>query len=186
MLKKISIFAPILIKTIMKKNYRVLIKYLFLLLLTVFCVMVAYYLRYPSPASGANKHTNSVEKSPHNKYDTLHFCVVNGNLACLKLLLKEQPDSNYKNTAFLWSARFGQLNLLQYLLEQGADINDRDEAENTALILSTYNNHLDCVAYLVQKGADLTLKGLENKTALEWAEEMCHDDVAYYLSQCDT
>ena len=72
----------------------------------------------------------------------------------------------YGNTALLWSAYNGQLDCVKFLLQQGADIHDKNENGDTALLYSAYNGHLDCLKFLVQQGADIHTRANDGNTAL--------------------
>jgi len=88
---------------------------------------------------------------------------------------------NRGDTALILSARNGHLDVVKYLVEQGANLNAQNKAGDTALIESAFNGHLAIVKYLVAQGADITLKGEKNKTALAWAEARSQEDVVHYL-----
>jgi ankyrin repeat protein len=71
-------------------------------------------------------------------------------------------------TALLWAADMGHLDVIQLLIETGADANLRDENGLTALLWASDRGHVDCVKALVRGGADL------NSTDL----------VCYFASSC--
>ena len=81
----------------------------------------------------------------------------------------------YRNVALRWSAAFGYLDVVKYLVEQGGDIHANN---NYALRLASNNGHLNVVKYLVENGADISAK---NYQALEWAKESMYTKVAEYL-----
>jgi ankyrin repeat protein len=58
-------------------------------------------------------------------------------------------------TALLWAADMGHLDVIQLLIETGADTNLRDENGLTALLWASDRGHVDCVKALVRGGADL-------------------------------
>jgi ankyrin repeat protein len=58
-------------------------------------------------------------------------------------------------TALLWAADMGHLDVIQLLIETGADANLRDENGLTALLWASDRGHVDCVKALVRGGADL-------------------------------
>ncbi|XP_017839750.1 myotrophin [Drosophila busckii] len=53
-----------------------------------------------------------------------------------------------------YAADFGHLNVLKYLIKEGADINKKDKHGITPLLAAVWEGHTDCVEYLLEKGAD--------------------------------
>ncbi len=64
-------------------------------------------------------------------------------------------------TPLMWAARQGNLALVQYLLNKGADINAVNKWNNTALHWAAYNGHTAVVIYLAKKGARLDIREIE-------------------------
>lgn len=60
-------------------------------------------------------------------------------------------------------------NLVRYLLEQGADIDQRDTTGSTPLVHAVRSHALGSVKLLVKGGAQSDIKDETGKTALEWA-----------------
>ena len=85
-------------------------------------------------------------------------------------------DYSYnKNRAVRFASRNGQLPIVKYLVENGADIT---EHSNSAIIWASENAHLPVVKYLVEHGADITT--LDN-LALTLAIQNGHFAIAAYL-----
>jgi len=70
---------------------------------------------------------------------------------------------------------FGHLEIVKYLVEQGADIHAEDDF---ALSWAAQLGHLDIVKYLVSKGANTHAR---NDETLRWAELNCHTAIVEYL-----
>ncbi|KAI9264448.1 ankyrin repeat-containing domain protein [Sporodiniella umbellata] len=64
----------------------------------------------------------------------------------------------------------GHLDIVRYLLDQGANINLKTEDEETPLHLACISEQLEVARLLVQKGCDPSIKDGEGKTAFEQAE----------------
>ena len=98
------------------------------------------------------------------------------NLSYLKVLLtKFHVDPNikneYNNTVLYIASRNGNLNMVKYLVEHGADVNIQNRWGETALYqASNRNGHLDIIRYLVEHGADVNIKDEDSKTVLHWSK----------------
>ncbi|XP_068158269.1 myotrophin isoform X1 [Drosophila tropicalis] len=53
-----------------------------------------------------------------------------------------------------YAADFGQLKVLQYLINIGADVNKRDKHGITPLLAAVWEGHTSCVKLLLEKGAN--------------------------------
>ena len=114
--------------------------------------------------------------------------VENGNLDCVKVLLKYKADTEGRGDFYLsdlfpypyfWvcgtplcvAAAYGNLEILNCLVENGADIN---AATNyvpglTPLVFAVQESHIDAVNYLLDQGADVNLQQESGYTALHFA-----------------
>jgi len=76
----------------------------------------------------------------------------------------------------------GHLIVVEYVLEQGADIDAKDrEREETALTVAVQSGQLATVKYLVEQGADIETKDMEGSTPLYFSVSNSHLDIAKYL-----
>ena len=128
-----------------------------------------------------------------------------GHLEIVKLLVEhgadiEAKDSNAGYTALIFAAKreeyssgfrmvaidtfsimggnTTQLEIVKYLVEQGANINARSSYNTTALMEAAYKGNFEIVKFLVQNGADVNIKNNDNKTALDAAKT---DEIALFL-----
>ena len=106
-----------------------------------------------------------------------------GQAECVDALLKagantQIPKSNCevcgRYSGLYYAAEYGYPEIVQMLLEAGADVNDEDSFE-TPVILAAFNSslqdskHTQCFRSLIEAGADVNLKGqgfLYGETAL--------------------
>ena len=80
--------------------------------------------------------------------------------------------------------REGLVKLLKYLIENGADVNAKDEHEWTALMCATENDHFEMVKFLLENGAKINAKNIYAETALILASKSCNLKTVKYLVQC--
>ncbi len=98
------------------------------------------------------------------------------NLEFIKILLQNGADidkgsqgDNYGNTALMIAAWHGELEIVKYLVEQGACCNQQDSNGFTPLIKACIRKCSDVANYLVDK-TDLNIHSrYENKTAKDYA-----------------
>ena len=98
-------------------------------------------------------------------------------------LIAKRADFNSKdkNEALISAARNGHNDMLEYLVENGANVNCRGEENQTALMCASRECHLEMVKYLLENGADINAKDENNKTALLLASEKSYLEIVKYL-----
>ena len=89
-----------------------------------------------------------------------HGCAEKGELQGVEEELKNGVDINEKHgweglTALHRTAKSDQMEVMQYLLAKGADIEAKDSAHWTSLHLATKHDNWTIVQYLIEKGANL-------------------------------
>lgn len=108
------------------------------------------------------------------------------NLGTLLLLVKEesikinQKSSNLGVTALLYAAPKGSREMVDALLEHGADSSISSDAGLTPLMVAANSGNLGAVISLVEHGADVKLK-LEGVSVLDMAQRKKHEKVVEYL-----
>ena len=153
------------------------------------------------------------------KTTPLIVAVQSGNLDCVKVLLNYkadieeqgesfkcrvfQPDavirstylpeieSHHTGTPLFLAAANGNLDILSYLFEQGANVNASSSADffwltrklpwHTPLIVALKNGHNDALTFLIDKGADVNLQDHVGYTALHHAVESKNFDAVSCL-----
>ena len=153
------------------------------------------------------------------KTTPLIVAVQTGNLDCVKVLLNYkadieeqgesfkcrvfQPDavirstylpeieSHHTGTPLFLAAANGNLDILSYLFEQGANVNASSSADffwltrklpwHTPLIVALKNGHNDAFTFLIDKGADVNLQDHVGYTALHHAVESKNFDAVSCL-----
>ena len=81
----------------------------------------------------------------------------------------------------------GDNDIVELLLEKGANLDEKNEQRQTALIIAIQENqeksHLEVIETLLKAGADLLYTDNTGHTALDWAQQNDDDDVIRLLIQ---
>jgi ankyrin repeat protein len=97
------------------------------------------------------------------------------------LLDKVNPRSLYERTPLHTASEEGNLELAEWLLESGADVNVHDMKQNTPLHLAATRGRLDLVRMLLKHGAEVQARGIHRYTPLFSAAEGGNPDVVHLL-----
>ncbi len=109
----------------------------------------------------------------------LMHAAVKGYEASIKLLEAAGAKHDYnKDDALLMSAGYGTTQIVDALLEAGANPNVRDRYGETPLMLFCQTHSHEGIYKLVEAGADLNLENHDGETALSFA---CCDEIKEYL-----
>ncbi|VDP42098.1 unnamed protein product [Schistosoma mattheei] len=86
-------------------------------------------------------------------YEQLLWAVKNGDLQSIKENMNNLSgvNSTFKNgrTLIHYAADYGQKEICDYLIRNGADINVNDSFGVTPLLAAIYEGHIDCVSLLL-------------------------------------
>eukprot|EP00250_Pteridium_aquilinum_P020733 c24923_g1_i1 orf=223-3093(-) len=97
------------------------------------------------------------------------ICCREGHLEIFKLLEQHGLDSLNSDAAYV-SAQYGQLSVLDYLLEKGVGVNNMSESAGwTPLLGAVYGQHYDVVNKLLEVGADPNVRSDAGFTAMDLA-----------------
>lgn len=108
--------------------------------------------------------------------NAIKFARQYGHKAAEKLLIKygaiPTEDVNTSiNARILLASEIGDLDLVEDLLEEGADINAQYyNALSTPLIEAVKNNQEEVVEFLIKNGADREIADINNKKATDYAQ----------------
>jgi ankyrin repeat protein len=111
----------------------------------------------------------------------LHFAASEGHLEVARMLLERKADVNALNDKGLnslhrashssWSGDAVIAQLVQLLLDYGADLNTRDNSRNTPLHFAASKGHLEVARILLELKADVNAPNKERSTPLHQAFE---------------
>jgi len=70
-------------------------------------------------------------------------------------------------TPLHWAADYGQLEILEFLVAQGADLEAKDRFGITPLLAAVHEGHAEAVKFLLSKGANRNVKGPDGLSAAD-------------------
>ena len=111
-----------------------------------------------------------------------------GNVAVVRLFVEAgmSVETTYASgglTVLSWAAGFGHLEVVKYLVGQGADVNATRDNGRPVLHSAAISGDLAVVQYLVEQGADVTATDNDGYTVLDVAEGRDHTDIVAYLEE---
>ena len=114
-----------------------------------------------------------------NQYRLNHASRI-GHTECVKILLQTRVDVNEKvhgDLALVEAAEKGHHEIIDALIEAGADVDLKNQLGYTALSSASFQGHDKCLHVLVQGGADVNEYGYKFKRPLiiaaEWGKPKC-------------
>ena len=116
--------------------------------------LIEFKRRFPFLADGMLPELYALWFMP-----VLYDAAAEGNLERVMLFVEAGMDKNqvggvFRASALLIAATKGHLSIVQYLVEQRADINKADDNDFTPLFAASAHGHVDVVRYLLEQGAD--------------------------------
>ena len=112
-----------------------------------------------------------------------------GDSEKLRRLIEAGQDVNQrdgtweKRTPLMWAAKMGRTDCVKYLIQNGAQLDLKDDDGDTALHLAAYWGHLEVMKRLLEAGQHINLRGVCARTPLMVAANYDHTDCVEYLLQ---
>lgn len=125
-----------------------------------------------------------VEKSPSQmkkKKEAMKEAMTNaikeGNLVVVKALVADGCEI----CGFLLAVKKGHADIVQYLIDNGADVNKGNAWDNTPLHYAAYRGYTEIVKMLLAYGADVNAKNDDGETPLHYAAEKGKTEIVKIL-----
>jgi ankyrin repeat protein len=140
------------------------------------------------PESPRHSFIRTQSESPSQARATpLHYAAFCGMRDVAKFLVVEHSQDvsargfDEKETPLHVASRRGHVDIAQLLLEHGADVDARDNAELTPLLLASREGHAELGRILLEHGADTEARDNDKRTPLFLAVENEHVEVTRIL-----
>ncbi|XP_053556313.1 ankyrin repeat domain-containing protein 53 [Bombina bombina] len=136
------------------------------------------------------KNTNNQIKTDRHGFTAIHLAALHGQLQCLRLLAEDYTVSVNLPSYYGWrplhlvlSPKSGSraLDCVQYLLQQGGDVNVYNKNNVTPLHQAASEGLYDCLVALVQAGADVHAKDSQGYEPIDLCKIWGHRSCVRYL-----
>ena len=116
--------------------------------------------------------------------ENLNNAIINGNYDEFKNILsynKNLISEKNGNIPLFLAINEGNLEIVQYLITQGANIESKTKDGLTPLHFASGNNDIKIVEYLITQGANIESKANDGFTPLHFASRYGHIKIVEYL-----
>lgn len=108
--------------------------------------------------------------------EDVHSAILRQNLSELERILetREAPidaTNKFGQSPLMVAAEKGYVDMMDALVDGGADVNFQNDAGKTALMMAAYGGQREAVNQLIRSGASLDLRDRGGSTALHWAAD---------------
>ena len=87
----------------------------------------------------------------------------------------------YGTTFLIWASTRGYTNDVKSLIDNGADVNARNNSGQTALMGASWMDHTEIVELLLENGADVNAKSNDGQTALMIVSDCDEEFMDYFV-----
>ncbi|CUG84737.1 ankyrin repeat protein, putative [Bodo saltans] len=132
-----------------------------------------------------------VTEFDENKMTMLHHAAFSGSEEIVRLIMSTQPKQKLDLDAsdvggwapLHYASDQGHAAIVLILVDDGANVNARDDMKKTPLHLAAGQGHVSVVQVLLKHGASRGAKTVTMWDALKYAEENKHDEVVKLLAK---
>lgn len=107
----------------------------------------------------------------------------NGFAGLVKYWMKHEPEyfKKFSTTPLLEMVYGGGVEGVQYILDQGVDVNLTDDLGESPIHLAARKGYVNIMRLLIQAGANLDARDAENETPLDYAIHNKQKEIVIYL-----
>ena len=77
----------------------------------------------------------------------------------------------YRQTAYHWAAKLGDLKMLEILVKKGKYVNQYDDKKRTPIYLASLNNQFECCEYLLKNLGNCFMEDINGKKPIDVATD---------------
>ena len=126
---------------------------------------------------GLDAHTNPSSETARQ----FIYAVFLANVERVNAMLRDNPElvqERYArgDTALHHATRNGDLEIVEQLVNSGADVNATTDNNHFPLYCAAGHGHAETTQYLVENGADLQARLADGKTVIEWLKQYADHD----------
>ena len=116
-------------------------------------------------------------RNHRNETILIHACYdCNYSIKIIKKILELNPDllnakDDKDNNPLINACKIGYINLVNFLIEKGADILVKNKKNRSALSYAVKNGNFDVAKFLIEKGADIHIVDIKDRTLLDISEQ---------------
>ena len=112
------------------------------------------------------------------------MAALKGQLEMAQLLVASGAEINHSGwTPLAYAAFGGHAQVVEFLIDKGADVDARAPNHATALMMAAKSGHAEVVKLLLEADADTDIKTADGITALKWAKESGHSKIKEMLQK---
>ena len=142
-------------------------------------------------SNNSSINTNETEETTYYSYTDKEIVsfIESGDLETIKKLIESKSlDVNYnldideysKSTPLIQAIKYKQTDIINYLLENNADVNLKEELTGFTPLMASLNN-IAIVELLIEKGADIEAKDDDGINALVYASTYNDEEMVKFL-----
>ena len=118
----------------------------------------------------------------------LHCASGNGDLDMCQLFVNTYKiDCNVENkdkyTPLHFASMYGRINIVRFLLYNGAAINAVNKKSQTPLLFAVHCGHHQTVEFLLKQGADVNIPDIDGKSCVAEALECGFENIAMMIEE---
>ena len=141
-------------------------------------------------SNNSSINTNETEETTYYSYtdEEIISFIESGDLETIKKLIESKSlDVNYnlgdkysKSTPLIQAIKYKQTDIINYLLENNADLNLKEELTGFTPLMASFHN-IAIAELLIEKGADIEARNVDGINALVYAVSLNDEEMVKFL-----